>query len=179
MRIVWSQPITGQYRNHDDHLPRAGALSAPVACAREATGAQMSDNADVAPDATKADQAFRALAYVCAHADEIRAALADDASGGKGLQTLERLRSALRSDGEISRPLEELHLALLRAGDALGVYGHVRSAGGLSLAGFDEGEPLEVVYRCPVGRCRRVVPGPAVNPPRCEVVGEALRWGQL
>jgi len=140
----------------------------------------MSDEADVAAEEIKARQVRQGLAYVCAHVDEISAALAEDVSGGEGLKALERLRSALRGNGDISGPLGDLHHALLRAGDALGVYGHVRGVRrGLSLAGFDESEPLEIVYRCPVGRCPRVVPGPAVTPPRCGVAGEALRWGQL
>jgi hypothetical protein len=138
----------------------------------------MSDDADIRANETKARQASQGLAYVCAHMDEISAVLAEDASAGEGPQALARLRSALRG-GDISGPLADLHHALLRAGDALGVYGHARGAGGLSLAGFDQGEPLEIVYRCPVGRCPRVVPGPAVTPPRCGAAGEALRRGQL
>ena len=139
----------------------------------------MSGDDDVAAEEIKARQASQALAYVCMHVEEISAALAEDASGGEGLQALERLRAALRGNGDISGPLGDLHHALLRAGDALGVYGHVRSVRGLSLAGFDAGEPLEIVYRCPTGRCMRTVPGPAVKPPRCGVADETLRWGQL
>ena len=45
--------------------------------------------------------------------------------------------------------------------------------------GSMQSEPLEIVYRCPIGRCPRTVPGPAVTPPLCGVAGEALRWGQL
>jgi hypothetical protein len=139
----------------------------------------MSDDADVAADEIKARQAGQGLAYVCAHVDEISAALAEDASGGEGVQALERLRSALRGSGDVSGPLADLHHALLRAGDALGVYGHVRGVPGLSLAGFDQGEPLEIVYRCPIGRCSRVIPGPAVTPPWCGVACQALRREQL
>jgi hypothetical protein len=139
----------------------------------------MSDDDDVAAEEIRARQVSHGLAYVCAHADEIRAALAEDASGAEGLQALGRLRSLLRGNRDISGPLTDLHHALLRAGDALGVYGHVRGARGWSLAGFNESEPLEIVYRCPIGRCSRVVPGPALTPPRCEMVGEGLRRGQL
>ncbi len=137
----------------------------------------MSDEADVPAEEIKARQG---LAYVCAHVDEISAALAADPSGGEGLQALEWIRSVLRGNGDISGPLADLHHALLRAGDAVGVYGPVRGVRrGLSLAGFDQSEPLEIVYRCPIGRCLRVVPGPAVTLPQCGVAGEALRWGQL
>jgi len=136
----------------------------------------MSENADVAPEDSKASQG---LAYVCAHMDEISAVLAEDAPGGDGIKALERLRSALHGSGDISGPLADLHHALLRAGDALGVYGHVRGVRGLSLAGFDQSEPIEIVYRCPISRCSRVAPGPAVTPPRCGVAGEVLRREQL
>jgi hypothetical protein len=139
----------------------------------------MSDDADVGSEESKARQVSQGLAYVCAHVDEINAVLAEDATGGDGLQALERLRSALRGNGDISGPLADLHHALLRAGDALGVYGHVRGVRGSSLAGFDQSEPLEIVYRCPIGRCARTDPGPAVTPPRCGVAGQALRRDQL
>ena len=137
----------------------------------------MSDDADVAAEEIKARQASQGLAYVCTHVDEISAALAEDASGGDGLKALERVRSVLRGNGDISGPLADLHHALLRAGDALGVYGHVRGVRGLSLAGFDQGKPLEIVYRCPIGRCPRTVPGPAVTPPRCGVGGRGAALG--
>jgi hypothetical protein len=139
----------------------------------------MGNNEQAAAGEVAAKQTVQGLAYVCAHLDEIRAVFAEDTTGAEGIEALERLRSALHADKEISGPLSDIHHALLRAGDALGVYGHVRGLGSLSLAGVDESEPLEIVYRCPAGRCPRTVPGPAVTPPRCGVVGEALRWGQL
>lgn len=139
----------------------------------------MSDDVEVAAAEIKARQASQGLAYVCAHVDEISEVLAEDVPGGDGLQSLERLRSALRGSGDISGALTDLHHALLHAGDALGVYGHVRGVRGWPLAGFDQSEPIEIVYRCPIGRCSRVVPGPAVTPPRCGVAGESLRREQL
>ncbi|HEX3959480.1 MAG TPA: hypothetical protein VHZ03_23080 [Trebonia sp.] len=137
----------------------------------------MSDDAEAAAGDVEARHALKGLAYMCAHMDEISTVLADP-PGGEGTEALERLRSALLGNKEISGPLSDIHHALLRAGDALGVYGNVRGLG-LALAGVDTSEPLEIVYRCPAGRCSRIVPGPARTPPRCEVAGEALRWGQL
>jgi hypothetical protein len=139
----------------------------------------MSDDADTAAGDVDARQARQGLAYVCAHLDEINALLADDTADTKVPDALERLRSALRDNGDITGPLHDIHDALLRAGDALGVYGHARRSGGMTLAGIEESGPLEIVYRCPAGRCPRNVPGPAVTPPRCGMSGEALRWGQL
>jgi len=140
----------------------------------------MSDEPAPTAEAIEVGQAVRGLAYLCAHLKEISAAFAGDTPGEKGLEALERLRSALRSGTNFSGPLTDIHRALLHAGDALGVYGRVRGlSAGLTLAGIDDGEPLEIVYRCPVGRCPRTVPGPAVTPPQCGVVAEALRWGQL
>jgi hypothetical protein len=139
----------------------------------------MSEDADITAEDADAKQAIRGLAYVCAHLDEISEVLADDAAGGEGAEALERLQSALRGKKDITGPLGDIHHALLRAGDALGVYGHVRGLRSLTLAGVEESEPLEIVYRCPAGRCSRTVPGPAITPPRCGVAGEVLRWGQL
>ena len=75
-----------------------------------------------------------------------------------GAEALDRLRSTLRDNGDISGPLGDIHHALLRAGDALGVYGHVRGVRGPSLIGFEESEPLEIVYRCPPAAARGPCP---------------------
>jgi hypothetical protein len=136
----------------------------------------MGDDADIAAEEIKVRQG---LAYVCAHFDEISVALAEEGPDGDGLHALERLRSALRASGEFSDPLADLHLALQRAGDALGVYGHIRGVRSWPLAGFDQSEPFEIVYRCPIGRCPRVVLGPAVTLPRCEVARRALSRERL
>lgn len=135
----------------------------------------MSDEADSAAGEIAASRTVGGLAYLCTHLDEISTLLTGDAGGREALR---RLQSELRGTGDISGPLNEINDALLRAGDALGIYGHVRGLRDLTLAGIDAG-PLEIVYRCPVHRCRRIVPGPAVEPPWCGVTGEALRWGPL
>lgn len=135
----------------------------------------MSGETDRTAGDTAARRVAHGLAYLCAHIDEIGTLLATDvvAEG-----ELERLRAALRATSDISGPLNLIHDALLRAGDALGIYGHVRGLQDLALAGIGD-EPIEIVYRCPQGRCPRTVPGPEVNPPRCGMTGEKLRWGQL
>jgi len=138
----------------------------------------MSDGADATADEVEAERTLKGLAYVCAHLDEISAALSDDAVGNDGTVALERLRSALRGDGDLAGPLGDIHHAMLRAGDALGVYGHSRRVF-QPLPGVDRDQPLEVVYRCPVGRCPRADPGPAVTPPRCGFTGETLRRERL
>lgn len=139
----------------------------------------MSGDAGGTAENVKARQAGRGLAYVCAHLTEIRATLSGDVAGKAGLDALERLRSALPGAGDITGLLDEIHRALLGCGDVVGVYGHVRGFGSATLAGIDSAEPLEIVYRCPAGRCARTVPGPAMTPPRCDVADEVLRWGQL
>jgi hypothetical protein len=135
----------------------------------------MSDEADRPSKEAAARRADQGLAYLCTHLDEIRALLADDVAGREALA---RLQSELRGGGDISGALSDIHDALLRAGDALGIFSHVRGLRDLTLAGVGSG-PLEIVYRCPVRRCQRVVPGPAVEPPQCGVTSEPLRWGPL
>ena len=138
----------------------------------------MSDEAGAPPAGVEAGQNVKGLAYVCGHLDEISAVLGE-VPDGDGQEALKRLMSALHGSGDIAGPLAEVHHALLRAGDALGVYGHVRGLRNLTLAGIEDSTPLEIVYRCPAGRCPRTVPGSAAPPPRCGILGQELRWGQL
>jgi hypothetical protein len=138
----------------------------------------MSDGADATAEAVEAERNAKGLAYVCSHMDEISAALSDDAAGTDGTAALERLRSAMRDGGNLTGPLDDIHHALLRAGDALGVYGHSRGVIP-SLPGVETDRPLEIVYRCPADRCPRADPGPAVSPPVCGFTGETLRRERL
>ena len=138
----------------------------------------MSDGADATTDGVEAERTAKGLAYVCAHLDEISAALSDDAAGTDGTVALERLRSVMRGGGNLTGPLDDIHHALLGAGDALGVYGHSRSVI-QPLPGIDTDRPLEIVYRCPVDRCPRADPGPAVTPPVCGFTDEKLRRERL
>jgi hypothetical protein len=75
----------------------------------------MSDEADNTAPQAAASRAIEGLAYLCAHVDEISALLAHDAAGR---EALERLRSGLLAAGDISGPLDDIHDAVLRAGDA-------------------------------------------------------------
>jgi hypothetical protein len=138
----------------------------------------MSDGADATAEGVGAERTAKGLAYVCAHLDEISAALPDDAAGKDGSVALERLRSAMRGDGNLTGRLDDIHHALPRAGDALGVYGHSRSVI-QPLPGIDTDRPLEIVYRCPADLCLRADPGPAITPPRCGFTGEMLRRERL
>jgi hypothetical protein len=135
----------------------------------------MSGAAEGATGEAAVRQAINGLGYLCAHLEELSAVLATSTAAANAL---ERLRAGLRGAGDISGPLNDIHDALLRAGDALGIYGHARGLRELTLAGIGD-EPVEIVYRCPAARCARTVPGPGVDPPRCGLTGEALRWEQL
>lgn len=76
----------------------------------------MSGEADGAAGEVPAQQAVNGLGYFCAHMEEISALLAGDAAAE---QALERLRLEMRRAGDICGPLDDIHDALLRAGDAL------------------------------------------------------------
>lgn len=111
-----------------------------------------------------------ALAYVCAHADEIRAV-----PGAAG--PLDRIR-----DGdEPAAELDRLHVALRRAGDAPGIYGAVER--GLFPAGvprYAVPAAEDTVYLCPDATCSRYwLPSGADDPPRCGLHDRALRRSRL
>ncbi|MEW2374977.1 hypothetical protein AB0883_02590 [Micromonospora sp. NPDC047812] len=110
------------------------------------------------------------LAYVCAHADEIRtvpgaAALLDE----------------VRAGADVAHKLDRLHTTLQRAGDALGVHGaterglHPTGVPRRSIPAADE-----VVYLCPADVCSRYwLPQGDSDPPRCGLHGSALRRDRL
>lgn len=123
-----------------------------------------------------------AVARVCAEEPQIRACLerAGDTS------PLDRLIAAVHEGGEVSARLDELHAALQRCGDALGVFGPSRRGGGFRSArpvGMGDPRPVEVVFLCPRGTCSRYWrPNPAEPPstaPTCQIHGEPLRWERL
>jgi len=128
-------------------------------------------------------QVADAVARVCADEPQIRAHLerAGDTS------PLDRLIAAVRDGGEVPERLDELHTALQRCGDALGVFGPTRRSGG----GFRSARPVgmgdprrvEVVFLCPRGTCSRAwLPDPAAppsTPPTCQMHGAPLRWERL
>lgn len=104
-------------------------------------------------------------AYVCGHLDEIRA---DLVAGGGGVAPLLRVLDAVVQGHDVTAALDELHRALVAGGDTLGVYGNaMRNLHPLGLGP----EPLEIVYRCPLGRCSaRPWPQPA-GALRCAIDG--------
>jgi hypothetical protein len=127
-------------------------------------------------------QVAEALARVCADEPQIRARLerAGDPS------PLDRLIAAVRDGGEVSERLDEVHAALQRCGDALGMFGHSRGGevfGSALPVGMGNPRPVEVVFLCPRGTCSRTWrPDPVASPsapPPCQVHGEALRWERL
>jgi hypothetical protein len=129
--------------------------------------------------ADEAGQVADGLAYVCEHVDQIREDLDDEGTGD--VAPLELLLAAVREGTDPAGPLEALHTALQARGDALGVYGHLRTVGflGSHLPGVPR-EPIDVVYLCPAGRCSRYCwPQAGTPPPCCTITGESLRRERL
>ncbi|MDQ3887266.1 MAG: hypothetical protein M3308_09755 [Actinomycetota bacterium] len=101
-----------------------------------------------------------AMAWVCAEEPQMRASLerAGDTS------PLDRLIAAARDGAELSELLDDLHAALQRCGDAVGVFGP--HAGfrewdlrhrdwGSRPVGLGAPSPVEVAFHCPRGTCSR------------------------
>jgi hypothetical protein len=130
------------------------------------------------PDAPGADTA-EALAYVCGRLDYLRAALPHDEADEP--PALRALFNALSSADDLAGPLDALHADLLNAGDALGVWGHVRSGlRNMTVPGVDSGAPLELIYLCPIGRCAGRRPDRTTTfPMTCAVTGRELRRERL
>jgi len=127
-------------------------------------------------------QVADAVAWVCAEEPGIRACLerAGDTS------PLDRLIAVVRDGGDVAERLDELHSALQRCGDALGVFGPTRRGGGYVGAlpgGIGDPRQVEVLFLCPRGSCSRAWrPDPTTStssPPTCQLHGESLRWERL
>lgn len=123
-----------------------------------------------------------AVARVCTEEPHIRTRL--DRAGDTA--PLDRLIAAVRDGAPVTEPLDELHAALQRCGDALGVYGATRRRGYRSAVpvGMGDPRPVEVVFLCPRGTCSRTWrPDPSTSPstpPTCRLHdGEPLRWTRL
>ncbi|WP_367132185.1 MULTISPECIES: hypothetical protein [Streptomyces] len=121
------------------------------------------------------DELADAVAYVCGDAAEIREALEP------ATEPLDCLLEAVRAGENVATALNDLHVALQAAGDALGVYGHNRSAArGLRLVGVVASRPRETLLICPTGRCSRYDrPDPIAPAPSCAINGLALRQALL
>lgn len=132
-------------------------------------------------------QVADAVARVCADVPGIRARL--ERTGDTS--TLDRVIAAVRDGGEVAERLDELHAALQRCGDALGVFGTTRRGGstrGARPVGLGDPRPVEVVLLCPRGNCSRAwrPDHPAIDTaippstrPECRLHGEPLRWERL
>ncbi|GAB2810272.1 hypothetical protein [Streptomyces daliensis] len=135
----------------------------------------------------KARRTADALAYACAHADEIREALG---AGGAERGPLDEVLDAVRGGGDGEEALNRLHERLRSDGDARGLYGHVRGTGstggtggtgstGGRIAGVSsamDDEPGERLHVCPHRRCTRNHWASEVPcaPPVCAVDGTPL-----
>jgi hypothetical protein len=136
---------------------RGRVLSAIVCAADVGGGVDMTD----------------ALAYVCGHLDELR-----DLLGDEGNALLEQLQAAVQASADPGEVLDRLHTAVQAAGDVLGVRGHGERSG-VVVAGVAS---VEIVYRCPLGRCagrvrsevREFPPHCPLSPGGAELVRERL-----
>jgi hypothetical protein len=122
-----------------------------------------------------AEEIADGIALVCENVEDIRAKLergpADD------LRQLDELLTALHDGTDPADLLETVHRALRRAQDAMGVFGRVRDASMVTLAGIDAEVPGEPVLLCPRADhpCARYAwPGPE-STPVCHVTGSPLR----
>ncbi|MFJ4849657.1 MULTISPECIES: hypothetical protein [unclassified Streptomyces] len=121
-----------------------------------------------------AEEIADGIALVCENVEGIRAKLergpADD------LRQLDELLTALHDGTDPADLLETVHRALRRAQDAMGVFGRVRDASMVTVAGIPI-VPGESVLLCPRAEhpCARYAwPGPESRPV-CHVTGSSLR----
>lgn len=121
------------------------------------------------------DRVGDGTAYVCEHLADIRAQL--ERSGNA--DPLELLLSAARADRDVAGALDALHHALQAAGDALGVYGNLRSGIPRTLGDFGTARPREPLYLCPRRRCARYrwPDHESTAPPTCGIDGEPMVEG--
>lgn len=121
-----------------------------------------------------------AVAWMCAQLPDIREQLAETGDTA----ALERVVTALHAGTDPSQPLEELHTALQRSGDALGLYGQSRAAGGGDRpTGLGPARPAAAVFLCPRGSCSRTwwpdQQAAPTEPPHCAVHAQALNWARV
>lgn len=133
-------------------------------------------------DVEKGTAEALALARACHDAAEIRESL--ESAGDTS--PLDRLAAALRQGADVREPLWELHEAIRRSGDALGLPPlglRARGGYGVAPAGLGEARPVEVVFLCPNRVCTRVWrPRPDSTPegtPRCQLLDQPMRWERL
>jgi len=121
-----------------------------------------------------------AIEYLCRHATEIRAQLAE--AGNEG--SVDEALRAVRDSRSATAALRKLHEAIQIGGDAVGLYGHLRGERHPGSQPFGLGEPrqAEAVFVCPGNRCSRqwwTDGTSAMTPPECMIFGGKLRWGGI
>ncbi len=126
----------------------------------------------------ESEMARMTLAFVCSHEPEIRERLARLDK----VPLLDELLNALRGDQDATDLLDQIHAALRRGGDALGLYGHSQvGTRSLHASGFGPYQRVDVVFPCPGGRCygwqpNTVCPPPPGEHPTCAVDGQRIDW---
>ncbi|WP_392675827.1 hypothetical protein [Streptomyces sp. LN785] len=131
-----------------------------------------------------AERRAAALAYICAHLEQVRDDLRTGAGGDEG--PLDQLLAAIGNGENLTDPLDLLHARLQADGDAAGIYGHTGNVAvtrNLRPAGVDRAGltgAAETVYLCSAARCARFEwPQPATPIPQCRISGETLRRERL
>lgn len=125
------------------------------------------------------DRRASGLAAVCSQLADITDILEEKGQGGM----VTRLLESVRSGADPLDTLEEIHTALITAGDELGLFGTI--LGGIDGAGLHVRSLQQLVFLCPAAdrtrACLRVwLPEQgATVPPTCALHGHTLRWESL
>lgn len=155
---------------------------------------------DLLSTAAESDGRYRAaVSYVCTHLQELRrdlASIAPSTDQGPAVALVDGFLEAFAADEACVPWLDRIDAALLRANDALGLYGRSDPPGrrGVPLAGVGGALPPaqdEIVFLCPVDRCSRFAlaesgsgsasgSGSGSEPTRdCRLSGRPLREARL
>lgn len=123
-----------------------------------------------------AEQIRRGLEYLCTHVEYVRSAIAKRPFAQRA--AMDRLTDEHAAAPQVAADLEAVHLALRSSGDALGIFGRVRSM--VPAPGVDVEKPTEPVLRCPRHyQCDRFAQPGAGAESLCELTGAALNYGEL
>jgi len=109
-----------------------------------------------------------AIGRVCAEEPDIRALL--ERTGDTA--PLDRFLAAVRGCEDLTTPINTLHNALQRSGDARGLLGSART---VTPWGMGQTRPVDVVLLCPKHRCPRTQVPTSDKPTRCVLFDEPLR----
>lgn len=120
------------------------------------------------------DRMLDGLAFVCEDLDAIRAQVSTEQGG---IEVLDTLLQNARAGRDVTALLDDLHHVLQMSGDALGIYGAMRTSGGSQAHPRDMGTAhrAEVIYLCPARRCSRYAWADASpTAPTCRLDGAPL-----